>query len=78
MRSVTWCQARLAESGTATTVDTVDEAMEASISFVGLQRPRPVAQHNALQLTEIDYTHLMGNSDFRFTGEQSAHKRCEV
>ena len=64
-------------SGTATTVDTVDEAMEASINFVGLQRPRPVAQHNALQLTEIDYTHLMGNSDFRFTGEQSAHKRCE-
>ena len=73
-----WVESVKPWSGTATTVDTVDEAMEASISFVGLQRPRPVAQHNALQLTEIDYTHLMGNSDFRFTGEQSAHKRCEV
>lgn len=72
-----WVESVKPWSGTATTVDTVDEAMEASISFVGLQRPRPVAQHNALQLTEIDYTHLMGNSDFRFTGEQSAHKRCE-
>lgn len=72
-----WYTSMTPWSGTATTVDTLDEAMEASINFVGLQRPQAVAQSNALLITEIDASHLIGNNVFRFTGEKSAHKRCE-
>ena len=49
-------------SGTATkTPDNLDEALEASVHFHGLRRPKPIKQYNPHQLTELDETSLSGN-----------------
>ncbi len=49
-------------SGTATkTPDNLDEALEASVHFHGLRRPKPIKQYNPHQLTELDESSLTGN-----------------
>ena len=64
----TWVDSMLPWAGTAATVDTLDEAQEASVNFVGLRRPQPIAQYNALQVTENDTYTYLGNSKFNFLG----------
>lgn len=50
-----WVNEMLPWSGTATTVDDLDEAMEASTKFTGLRRPQATYQSkNALFVTEND------------------------
>ena len=63
-----WVDMMIPWAGTATTVDTMDEAVEASTNFIGLRRPQPVAQHNALQITERDMYTFLGNAKFNFLG----------
>lgn len=55
-------------SGTATTVDDLEEAMEATTNFVGLRRPQPIVQYNPLQLTEQDSFTFISNPKFNFRG----------
>lgn len=61
-----WATEMLPFSGTAMTVDNLDEAMEATIDFRGLRRPQMVAQYNPLQVTERDTSTLAGNRKFTF------------
>ncbi len=53
-------------TGTAMTVDNLDEAMEASVHFTGLRRPQSVKQRNPLQLTEHDEGTYKKNPKFKF------------
>lgn len=55
-------------SGTSQKVDTLDEAMEATLNFQGLRRPQPVAQYNPMMLTEVDADILAVNKKFNFQG----------
>lgn len=63
-----WANSMMPWAGTSTSPDTLDEAMEASIDFIGLRRPQPIVQHNALQVTERDMYTLLGNAKFNFLG----------
>lgn len=63
-----WAEEMKPFSGRIRSVDNMDEAMEASIHFQGLRRPQPVAQHNPLQITEVDANTLSGNKKFNFQG----------
>jgi hypothetical protein len=64
-----WAEEMKPWSGTAKTVDNIDEAMEASSDWIGLRRPQPVAQcGNSLQLTERDTSTYASNSKFNFKG----------
>lgn len=63
-----WVNEIMPWSGTAMTVDNMDEAMEASINFTGLRRPQPVAQYNPMFVTELDATYLASNPKFNFRG----------
>jgi hypothetical protein len=62
-----WVSEMMPWSGTAKMVDTIDEAMSNSLSFVGLRRPQAIVQgSDALFKTEIDATNLIDNKPFRF------------
>jgi len=63
-----WADAMMPWAGTAMTVDTLDEALEASTNFQGLRRPQAIAQYNALQVTERDMGTFLGNAQFNFLG----------
>lgn len=57
-----WVNEMLPWSGTAQTVDNIDEALTNSLPFVGFSRPQAVAQDpSALFKTEIDASNLIGN-----------------
>lgn len=63
-----WVNEMLPWSGTAKSVDNIDEAMANSLPFVGLRRPQAVVQSpDALFQTEIDASYLAGNAPFNFT-----------
>jgi len=54
-------------SGTAQSVDNIDEAVSNSLSWQGLRRPQSIVQDsNALFKTEIDASDLINNLKFRF------------
>ena len=63
-----WAEEMKPWSGTAMTVDNMDEAMEAGVDFVGLRRPQGVQQNNPHQLTERDSNTFAGNAKFNFKG----------
>jgi len=63
-----WAESMMPWSGTSTSPDTLDEALEATTSFIGLRRPQPIAQYNALQVTERDTYTFLGNHKFNFQG----------
>jgi hypothetical protein len=63
-----WVEEMKPWSGTAMTVDNLDEAMEATTDFIGLRRPQMVAQFNPLQLTERDTYTFASNNKFNFRG----------
>jgi len=55
-------------SGALRNVDNLDEALEASTNFVGLQRPQAVPVYNPTQVTELGPDIFAGNHKFRFNG----------
>ena len=63
-----WVEEMKPWSGTAMTVDNMDEALEASVHFQGLRRPQAVAQFNQLQVTENDAYTYASNPKFNFKG----------
>jgi hypothetical protein len=63
-----WVEEMQPWSGTAMTVDDLEEAQEADLDFIGLRRPQPVAQYNPMQLTEVTTMNLIGNKKFNFQG----------
>ena len=63
-----WAEEMKPWSGTAMTVDNMDEAMEASTDFIGLRRPQSIGQNNPLQLTERDGNTFSSNAKFNFKG----------
>lgn len=56
-----WAKDTMPWSGVARSYDTMDEAVESSMPFVGLNRPTPVAQVNPLQITEVGASSLSAN-----------------
>jgi len=63
-----WANEMKPYSGTAMTVDNLDEAMEACTHFTGLRRPQCVVQDNPLQITERDCDTFRHNKKFYFQG----------
>ena len=63
-----WAKEMRPYSGTARTVDNMDEAVEQGIHRTGLGRHQSVEQHNPLQVTELDPSHLPSSRAFRFNG----------
>lgn len=63
-----WAESMIPWAGVSTSPDTLDEALEASVDFIGLRRPQPVAQYNAVQITERDALTFLGNHKFNFQG----------
>ena len=62
-----WTSEMLPWSGTAMSVDNIDEAVANSVPFQGLRRPQSVVQDsNALYKTEIDASDFINNPKFRF------------
>lgn len=55
-------------AGGLRSIDTMDEAMEATTAFTGLQRPQGVAVHNPTQVTELGPEIFASNHKFRFNG----------
>lgn len=54
-------------SGTAArNMDNMDEALEASVNFMGLRRPQAVKQFNQHQVTELDESSFSNNKKFVF------------
>jgi hypothetical protein len=57
-----WVNEMLPWSGTAQSVDNIDEALTNSFSFVGFSRPQAIAQApSALFQTEADASTFIGN-----------------
>jgi hypothetical protein len=52
--------------GASRTIDSLDEAIEASTPFRGLRRPQAVAQYNPVFITESNPNTLIGNRKFNF------------
>lgn len=50
----------------ARNMDNMDEALEASVNFMGLRRPQAVKQYNQHQVTELDESSFSGNKKFVF------------
>jgi hypothetical protein len=63
-----WVEEMKPWSGTAMTVDDMDEAMEATVDFIGLQRPLGCAQYNPFQVTERDPYTFSANRVVNFRG----------
>jgi hypothetical protein len=63
-----WAESMIPWAGVSTSPDTLDEALEATTNFIGLRRPQPIAQYNALQVTERDTMTFLGNHKFNFQG----------
>ena len=63
-----WVEEMKPWSGTAITVDNMDEAMEASTSFLGLRRPQAAPQYNPYFVTELDPSTFKNNPKFIFQG----------
>jgi hypothetical protein len=61
-----WAKDTMPWSGVARSYDTMDEAMESALPFVGLNRPTPVAQVNPLQITEVGTSTLQANRQLTF------------
>ena len=55
-------------SGALRNVDNLDEALESSTHFTGLQRPQAVPVYNPTQVTELGPEIFAGNHKFRFNG----------
>jgi hypothetical protein len=63
-----WAESMIPWAGVSTSPDTLDEVLEATTNFIGLRRPQPIAQYNALQVTERDTMTFLGNHKFNFQG----------
>jgi len=63
-----WAESMIPWAGVSTSPDTLDEVLEATTNFTGLRRPQPIAQYNALQVTERDTQTFLGNHKFNFQG----------
>lgn len=61
-----WVDSMRPWSGTAKTVDDMDEALEAGLHFHGLRRPQAIVQSNFPQQTEVGTHHLAKNNKFNF------------
>jgi hypothetical protein len=63
-----WVEEMKPWSGTAITIDDMDEAMEASTDFIGLRRPQAAPQYNPYFVTEKDPNTFGKNPRFAFQG----------
>jgi hypothetical protein len=63
-----WVEEMQPWSGTAMTVDDLEEAQEADLDWIGLRRPQAVVQYNPMMLTEVGPEQLLGNKPFNFQG----------